>query len=540
MIVKVFLYLHLISTIIKVKIVMNRTKMISSISNRYEKLDFIVIGGGATGLGIALEASSRGYAVVLLEQDDFTKGTSSRSTKLVHGGVRYLAQGNITLVLEALRERGLMKNNSPHLVKDQPFIIPSYSWWVKPFYTIGLIIYDLMSKGLSLGRSMSYSKKKTLECIPTLKKKGLKGGVIYYDGQFDDTRFGINLCQTIVEKGGIPINYMKVTKLLKEHQKVIGVTAIDQETGKEIQLKSKAVINATGVFIDDILKIDSPNARKMVCVSQGVHLVLDKKFVPNNYAIMIPKTKDGRVLFAVPWHNKVIVGTTDVLKKNAELEPKALEEEISFILETAGRYLLKQPKRSDVRSVFAGLRPLAAPKEKHQKTKEISRSHKIMVSKSGMLTIIGGKWTTYRQMGEDVINKLTKNVGFKQTKSTTKNLKIHGYKENVNYNDPLYVYGSDQEKILELAKTENLGDYLSKPLQIIEAQVIWGVRFEMARTVEDILARRTRALFLDAKESVRIAPRVAKLLAKELGLSKKWEISQLTKYKNVAKNYILN
>jgi len=519
---------------------MNRTKMINAIKKNSDNLDFIVIGGGATGLGIALEASSRGYSVILLEQDDFTKGTSSRSTKLVHGGVRYLAQGNIALVKEALRERGFMKKNAPHLVKNQSFIIPAYKWWIKPYYTIGLTIYDLLSGRLSLGWSKPSSRKKTLECVPTLKTNRLKGGVIYHDGQFDDARFGINLCQTIIEKGGVALNYMKVNNLLKENNKVVGVEAIDQETGKEFSIKAKAIINATGVFIDDILKMDSPNAKKMVCASQGVHLVLDKEFVPNNYAIMIPKTSDGRVLFAVPWHNKVIVGTTDVMKENAELEPKALDDEIDFILETAGRFLAKQPKRSDVKSVYAGLRPLAMPKEGSLKTKEISRSHKIVISDSGMLTITGGKWTTYRKMAEDVINRLIKNSDFKQTISNTIDLKIHGYKETTNYDDPLYVYGSDQEKLLQLAKSEGLEDYLSEHLKIIKAQVIWGARYEMARTVEDILARRTRALFLDAKESVRIAPQVAQLLAKEFGYNKEWEKDQITNFNNTAKNYILN
>ena len=325
-----------------------------------------------------------------------------------------------------------------------------------------------------------------------------------------------------------------------EYNKIIGVNAIDQETGKKFKLTSKNVINATGVFIDDIIKMDTPNAKKMVCVSQGVHLVLDKEFVPNNYAFLIPKTSDGRVLFAVPWHNKVIVGTTDVMKENAALEPIALEEEINFILETAGRYLENQPQRSDIKSVFAGLRPLAILKEGSLKTKEISRSHKIIISKSGMLTITGGKWTTYRQMGEDVINKIIKNSDLKQTTSNTKNLKIHGYIKTVNSNNPLHVYGSDEAKIIELAKLENLENYLSEPLKIIKAQVIWGARYEMARTVEDILARRTRALFLDAKESIRIAPEVAKLLAKELGYNKEWETIQITNFNSIASNYILN
>jgi len=519
---------------------MNREEMINSVNATKEIYDFIVIGGGATGLGTALEAAARGYSVVLVEQNDFTKGTSSRSTKLVHGGVRYLAQGDLPLVLEALRERGLMKQNAPHLVKDQKFIIPSYSWWVKPYYTVGLTMYDLLSGRLSLGRSLPYSRKKTIKCIPTLKTKKLNGGVVYHDGQFDDARFGINLAQTIVEKGGICLNYTKVIGLLKNDSKVNGVRIKDELSGKEIEIKGKSVINATGVFIDNIRKMDEPKADKMVCVSQGVHLVLDKEFCPNDFAIMIPQTSDGRVLFAVPWHDKIVVGTTDVMKEDAELEPKALEEEIDFILETAGRYLTKEPTRADVRSVFAGLRPLAAPEKGSKKTKEISRGHKIVVSDAGMLTITGGKWTTYRQMGEDVINRTIKNSAFKQTKSNTRNLKIHGYKKNVDLNDPLYFYGTDKEGILELAKSEKLEGLVSKSLKIIAAQVVWATRYEMAKTVEDVLARRTRSLFLNAKESVAIAPRVASLMANELGYDKTWEVAQIEEFKEIAKNYILN
>ena len=519
---------------------MNREEMINSVKATKEIYDFIVIGGGATGLGTALEAAARGYSVVLVEQNDFTKGTSSRSTKLVHGGVRYLAQGDLPLVLEALRERGLMKQNAPHLVKDQKFIIPSYNWWTKPYYTLGLTMYDLLSGRLSLGRSLPYSRKKTINCIPTLKTKGLNGGVVYHDGQFDDARFGINLAQTIVEKGGLCLNYTKVVGLLKNDSKVNGVRIKDELSGKEIEIKGKAVINATGVFIDNIRKMDEPKADKMVCVSQGVHLVLDKEFCPNDFAIMIPQTSDGRVLFAVPWHNKIVVGTTDVMKEDAELEPKALEEEIDFILETAGRYLAKEPTRADVKSVFAGLRPLAAPEKGSKKTKEISRGHKIVVSDAGMLTITGGKWTTYRQMGEDVINRMIKKSDFKQTKSNTRNLKIHGYKQHVDLNDPLYFYGSDSDAILELAKKEKLSTKVSKSLKIIEAQVVWAVRYEMAKTIEDVLARRTRSLFLDAKESVAIAPRVAALIASELGHDNTWETAQVADFKEIAKNYILN
>lgn len=517
---------------------MKRDEMINQVDKNKE-YDVVVVGGGATGLGTALEASARGYSVVLVEQNDFIKGTSSRSTKLVHGGVRYLAQGDIALVLEALRERGLMKQNAPHLVKDQSFIIPSLNWWTKPYYTIGLTLYDLLAGRLGLGRSLPYTRKKTLKCIPTLKTKGLNGGVVYHDGQFDDARFGINLLQTITEKGGIALNYTKVTGLTKNDNKVNGVVVVDEETGKTFNIKAKSVVNATGVFIDDVIKMDTPKADTLVMASQGVHLVLDKEFIPNDYALMIPKTSDGRVLFAVPWHDKVIVGTTDIPKEKAELEPEALEEEIEFILETAGRFLAKEPKRSDVKSVFAGLRPLAAPKKGSKKTKEISRSHKIIVANSGLLTITGGKWTTYRQMGEDVIDRIIKIANLKKSKSNTRNLKLHGYKKNIDLNDPMYFYGSDKESILKLAKTNSLEAYLSKDLRIIEAQVVWGVKHEMARTVEDILARRTRALFLDARESVRIAPKVAELIAKELGYGKEWINNQIAEFTKLADNYIL-
>ncbi len=521
--------------------VMVRENMISEIQKTNLEWDVVIVGGGASGLGAALEAVTRGMKTLLLEQDDFTKGTSSRSTKLVHGGVRYLAQGNISLVLEALRERGLMKQNAPHLVKDQSFIIPSYKWWVKPYYTLGLTAYDFMAGRLGLGRSLPYSRKRTLKYIPTLKQKNLRGGVVYHDGQFDDARYGINLCQTFVENGGTAINYMKVVGLNKANGKISGVAAIDGETGNRIDIKAKVVINATGVFVDDIIKMDAPKSRDIVCVSQGVHLVLDKEFVPNDYAIMIPKTDDGRVLFAVPWHNKVVVGTTDVQKEIAELEPRALEEEIDFILETAGRFLAKEPKRSDVKSVFAGLRPLAAPTGEGKKTKEISRGHKIYTSDAGLITITGGKWTTYRQMAEEVVDAASKVSLYPIKKSVTRNMPIHGWKKNVDLTDPLYFYGADSEKILALAKeNKDLAKYLSKDLGIIKAQVVWAARHEMARSVEDVLSRRTRALLLDARESARIAPEVAQLLAKELGFDSNWEADQVEKYRTLALRYVLD
>ena len=519
---------------------MLRDKMLLELESQPNGWDLVIIGGGATGIGSAIEARSRGLKTLLVEQLDFAKGTSSRSTKLVHGGVRYLAQGNLSLVREALRERGRMKKNAPHLVKDQSFIIPNYIWWGVPFYTIGLMLYDLLAGRLSLGKSRPLTKSTTLGKIPTLISKDLFGGVIYHDGQFDDSRLAINMVQTFVENGGVAINYMKVAGLIKNDGQVSGVKMVDQENGKAYEIFCKAVLNATGVFVDDIRKMDDPNAREMVRVSQGVHLVLDREFVPGDYAIMIPKTSDGRVLFAVPWHNKVVVGTTDIQKELAEIEPVALDQEIDFILETAGRYLVKPPKRSDVQSVFAGLRPLAAPKKDGRNTKEISRGHIIKVSDSGLVTVTGGKWTTYRQMAQDAIDVLAQRFGLNISKSKTDHFRIHGYRENVDFKSPFYYYGSDEEKMLSLVKENNeFGEYISEDLNIIKAQVVWSVRQEMARTVEDFLARRTRALFLNARESIRMAPIVAVIMAKELGENEDWIIQQLAEYSDVAKNYFL-
>ena len=514
--------------------------MIDKISKNVIIYDFIIIGGGATGIGIALEASARGYSVVLLEKSDFTKSTSSKSTKLVHGGVRYLAQGDVGLVREAVVERGLLTQNAPHLVKNQSFIIPTHGLFDEIQYTIGLTLYDLLAGKFSLGRSKRISKSKTLKRISTINPKKISAGVVYHDGQFDDSRLAINTLQSAEEMGAIVINYCSVTGLLKDEKgKTSGVKFIDEEVGKVYEIKGKQIVNATGVFADDVLKMDTPNAEKTIAPSQGVHLVLDKSFLPDNDAIMIPKTDDGRVLFLVPWHNRVVIGTTDTPIEKESLEPIALEEEIEFILNTASRYLIKAPKRSDVLSVFAGLRPLAASKGKGKKTKEISRSHKIFESKSGLLTMVGGKWTTYRKMGEDLVDKTEKNLGWFNIPSKTRHLKIHGYKENVDHSNPLYFYGSDEEAIIKLSKENGMSDLLSSSLGVMKAQVVWAVRHEMARTVEDVLSRRTRCQLLDARESISMAPEVAKVMAKELGEDEVWQQQQVESYKKVTSNYIL-
>lgn len=522
---------------------MLRADHIKEISNSDILWDIVIVGGGATGLGAAVDAASRGYKVVLLEQDDFTKATSSRSTKLVHGGVRYLAQGDVALVIDALRERGMMRQNAPHLVKDQRFIIGNYKWWEKPFYTIGLTIYDILAGKRGLGRSLPMSKKTVLNEIPQIETKGLKGGVVYHDGQFDDSRMGINLMQTAAEQGATIANYIKVKDLLKDaNGKVSGVTAYDILSEQEYKLKAKVVINATGIFVDQLMQKDEPHKDNIVRPSQGVHLVVDKSFLGGESALMVPKTSDGRVLFGVPWHGKVVLGTTDTPLKEFVLEPQALEEEIEFILKTAGEYLAKRPTREDVLSVYAGLRPLAAPKKGSDgtKTKEISRSHRIEISNSGLVTITGGKWTTYRDMAEDVVNRSIPIGNLEHKPCVTRNLKIHGYKKDVDRSKFNYVYGSDLEAILKLEKENpEYAQKLHPNLDNTIAEVVWAVRHEMAIGVEDILSRRLRALLLDARAAIDSAPKVASIIATEMGHSKEWEMQQVEQFTKLAQHYLL-
>ena len=523
---------------------MNRKKQIEKLKKRKDPWDMIVVGGGATGLGIAVDAASRGFKTLLLEQHDFAKGTSSRSTKLVHGGVRYLQQGDVSLVLEALKERGLMMQNAPHLVRNQSFVIPAYEWWDGPFYSIGLKVYDLMAGKLGLGPSKHISKEETIKALPTVEQNQLKGGIVYHDGQFDDARMAVSLAMTAVDYNAVVLNYFKVTGLIKEPENnmVSGVEAVDQETGEKYEIPGKVVINAAGVFADSLKQMDEPETREMIKPSQGIHLVFDKSFLPEKFAIMVPQTSDGRVMFAVPWYNKVVVGTTDTLVDSKDLEPKALEKEIEFVLETAGQYLAKQPTRKDVLSMFAGLRPLAAPENGEAKTtKEISRHHKVLISLSGLVTVIGGKWTTYRKMAEDAVDNAIMIAGLAERKCITSHLLIHGYDKNtVAGSGPMSVYGRDRDEVEEIEKeNEQYKGWLIESLEIKKAQVVWAVREEMARTVEDVLARRTRALFLDARASLAVCKEVAEIMAKELNKDQSWADEQVTAFKTLAKQYFL-
>lgn len=494
--------------------------------------DVIIVGGGATGLGAAVDAISRGYQTLLLEAVDYAKGTSSRATKLVHGGVRYLAQGNISLVRDALRERGLMRQNAPHLVSNLGFVIPAYRFIDLPFYGIGLKVYDLLAGSLNLKASRWLSKDQALEHIPTLDPEGLKGGVLYYDGQFDDARLAITLVRTFSDMGGLALNYMPVTGLQKQNNRVSGVLAQDSETGETFSIAGKVVVNATGVQVDDVRGMDEAGVKPMLSPSQGIHLVVDKTFLPLQTALMIPKTEDGRVLFGVPWHDKVILGTTDTAVEKVSLEPRALDQEIDFVLRTANRYLVQKPSAADVRSVFAGLRPLVK-NDASSSTKALSRDHVIRISPSGLITITGGKWTTYRKMGEDVIGQAMKVGGLSESPSKTEHLSLRGSTKD-KLAEPWWVYGSDAKEIQALAGVESL---LNPALPYNEAQVRYAVRAEFARTVEDVLTRRTRALLLDAKASLQAAPRVAEILAEELGYSAQVLQKQMESYQNLVKIY---
>ncbi len=485
--------------------------------------DICIIGGGATGLGTALDATSRGFKTILFEQHDFAKGTSSRSTKLVHGGVRYLQQGNIKLVMEALRERGLLMKNAPHLVHNQKFIVPNYKWWEKPFYGIGLKIYDKMAGKLGLGASRFLSKEETLQLAPTLDPEDLKGGVLYHDGQFDDARLAISIAQTAAKQGATLLNYFPVSGLLKLNKKVCGVWVKDFLTGKEFEVKSKVVINATGVFTDAIMKMDDANHEGIINPSQGIHLVVDKEFLPGDTAIMIPKTDDGRVLFAVPWHDRIVLGTTDTPVETQDfaslLEPIPLQEEIEFILNHIGRYLSKNPQPGDVRSMFAGLRPLVKGRKSIKSsvsTATLSRDHLISIGDSGLITITGGKWTTYRKMAEDVVDIAIQHFNLPGKLCITAELKLNGHNKPV-----------ASPEITSLTSEE------------LKAAIKKTVQEEMCMTVEDFLSRRTRQLLLNANEAIKAAPLVAKLMAEEMNKDEVWIKEQIDTFKSVARNYIL-
>jgi glycerol-3-phosphate dehydrogenase len=519
---------------------MRREEMVRRVRERPEQQkpwDIAIIGGGATGMGVAVDAAARGFDVVLIEAHDFGKGTSSRSTKLVHGGVRYLEQGNVALVMSALKERGLLRQNAPHLVHDLAFVVPNYSWWEAPFYGIGLKLYDLLAGKYGFGPSKLLTKEETLERIPGLEPEELRGGVVYYDGQFDDARLLIHLAMTAAEHGSTLINYCPAVGFMRDSEGYInGLTGRDDETGELLSIPARVVVNATGVFTDSIRQLADSAADPLVVTSQGIHLVFDPSFLKSETALMVPRTSDGRVLFVIPWHRHAVAGTTDTPVDAPCLEPRPLEEEVEFILETAGRYLSRRPSREDVLAVYVGLRPLV---KGEGKTSALSRDHVIHVDNSGLLTITGGKWTTYRHMAEDCVDHAITLGRLRDEPCPTHNLRIHGYLRNSDPQDSLAVYGSDADQIRALAQDPKLAAQLHSNLPYIGAEVAWAARAEMARTVEDVLARRTRALFLDARAASAMAEPVASLLAIELDRNQAWITDQVKAFRALAEQYMV-
>jgi glycerol-3-phosphate dehydrogenase len=516
----------------------NRGQTIERVLSRREPWDIVVIGGGATGVGIALDAAARRYQTLLIEQHDFGKGTSSRSTKLVHGGVRYLEQGNLPLVIEALRERGILRRNAPHLDHELPFVVPSYSGWEGPFYWLGLKLYQALSGRHGFGKSEWLSRGETRRRLPNLKAAGLRGGVIYYDGQFDDARLLIHLVLTAAEQGAMLLNYTCAAGLTRDSRGgITGVIARDH-TGLEWTARARVVINAAGPQVDAIRRMAEPEARSLIVPSQGAHVVLDRSFLAGDTAIMVPRTPDRRVMFAIPWHGHTLVGTTDTPIDSPALEPVPMDQEIEFILGTAGRYLERKPTRSDVRSVFAGIRPLVRTGV-GKNTASLSRGHAIRIDPGGLLTITGGKWTTYRNMAEDCVDQAAMLAGLPRTASVTHSLRIHGYNEAAAPFDHLSVYGSDAVRVQELARNEPaLGQPLHPALPVMGAEVVWAVRHEMAVTVEDVLARRTRALFLNAAAAWEMAPEVARLMGMELGWNAALRDAQISAFQRLARGYL--
>jgi glycerol-3-phosphate dehydrogenase len=526
--------------IFKIVLRMNRDVLMLELKKKKDQLwDIIVIGGGATGLGAALDGASRGYKTLLLEQADFAKGTSSRSTKLVHGGVRYLAKGDIFLVLEALHERGLILKNAPHLTSDQEFIIPVYTIWDAILYTVGLKFYDLLAGRLSMGRSCFIGRDKTIDRLPCLNKKRLKGGVVYHDGQFDDSRMALALAESCIKKGGIVLNYVKVKGFIKDTDgKIKGVKAFDIVTGEEFEPGARLVINAAGVFADDISRMDDPLTKPSIRPSQGIHIVINNSFLKSDSAIMIPKTDDGRVLFAIPWYDEIVVGTTDTPLDQISLEPVALEDEIEFILRNMEKYLVKIPSRDDILSVFAGLRPLAADPDNPASTRDVSRRHKISFSRSGLLTVVGGKWTTYRRMAQETIDRAIKKGLLDKRKCETSHLRLTGPGPE-ECSNRLRIYGKGSGEIRRMIEADrSLGDPVIESLPYTMAELIWICRNEMPVSIEDVLARRTRSLFLNARASSEIAPVVADLMAKEAGYDESWKNEQVELFRELVKNYI--
>jgi glycerol-3-phosphate dehydrogenase len=478
--------------------------------------DMIIIGGGATGLGSALDAASRGFKVLCVEKDDFSKGTSSRSTKLIHGGVRYLEQGNFAMVKHALQERWFLLKNASKATRKLSFVLPVYSWWRFFYYGFGLMLYDFLSGKFSIGKTRLMNKNAVIKKLPDIKTDSLKGGIRYFDGQFDDSQICIALAKTAINQGATVVNHMKAESFMYKDGSICGLIIRDELNQSSYETYGRVVINATGVFADQMMQKDNPKHQCVVSPSRGIHIVIDKKYYNSVHAMLIPKTTDGRVLFAVPWHNKVIIGTTDTKTENILDEPIASKEEINFVIENFNQYMQQHLDLADIKSVYAGLRPLIK-KHNIKSTADLVRDHTIMVSESGLVSITGGKWTTYRKMARDTINKAIQVAGIPYVRSKTRSLHLVIETNNLKL---------DQDELLH-------ADY-----NYTRSDVVYAIREEMACTLEDILARRIRVLFLDAKVAQAVAPSVCKIMQKELNQTDEWYNQQLHAFMELVLRYL--
>ncbi|MCH7549708.1 MAG: glycerol-3-phosphate dehydrogenase/oxidase [Candidatus Krumholzibacteriota bacterium] len=513
---------------------MNRDRMIEQLQAAEKPWDVVIIGGGATGLGCAVDAASRGYRTLLLERNDFGSGTSSRSTKLIHGGVRYLRRGNLFLVAEALRERGILMRNAPHLVSPIPFIIPAYRMWEKPYYGAGLLFYDALSGRNRIAATRFLSCEETIALAPTIAPSALRGSVLYHDAQFNDARLTIALARTAADAGAVVINYCRVTGILKRGSVTAGVHVEDVETGAQTEVGARCVINATGVFADDVRTLDDTTAQPMIRPSRGVHVVVDRRFLPGESAVLVPHTDDGRILFLIPWMGRVLIGTTDTPVETATADPVPSRDEIDYLIAHVRRYFIHAPEHSDILGAFAGLRPLIGSDSPGHDTAALSREHVITVSNSAMVTVTGGKWTTYRKMAEDAVDQAAFIAGLQTVPSATHKMRIRGYDPDPGRHGRLALYGSDAPRIVELESRGNSGSLSGSPAVPSEGEVRWFVESEMARSVEDVLSRRARTLFLDASGAVAATPGVARLMAELLGRDGDWVEDQVSAFTALA------
>ena len=497
----------------------------------------LIIGGGATGCGIAVDAASRGLKVALLERFDIAEGTSSRSTKLVHGGVRYLElavkkcdRAQFHLVKEALQERGIFLKNAPHLAHPLPLVTPLYKWFEVPYVYTGLILYDILAGKRGLGRSALIGRKEALKRFPMLKAEGLKAGVVYYDGQFNDARMAITLALTAKKHGAEILNHAEVVSLGKENGKLCGGLVRDGIEGEEFTVRARSIINAAGPFVDRIRKMDDESTDPVLKAASGIHIILSSRFVPPETGLLIPKTEDGRVLFVLPWQGHALIGTTDHPAEIVD-HPRAEEEEIEYLLRHINQYFDLSVQRSDILSAWSGLRPLVQF-DKSANTAQQVREHLILTSPSGLVSIAGGKWTSYRKMAEEAVDQAI-NTAHLQAERPCQTYQMplvgaehfsegisqvltdtHGLDPDVSHHLH-YSFGDQAMLVARLAQTEELNKRLHSEHPFIEAEVVYASRYEFAERASDVLTRRIPLALLDLAAAEAVVPRVVELMAKE-------------------------